>query len=120
MKQFILASINILLIAGLTGCVTRVITKNEPRRQVSFASATAAQTFYDAYLAHYHSNWPSTNAVINNVSVSIHLPYWQYKNVSANVRFNRAVEAADTSHDGTISEVEAQAYAMTANRHAHH
>jgi hypothetical protein len=121
MKKFIVSITTALLIAAVSGCVTRAIVKNEPRKNIQFASVAAAQVFYEAYLNHTHPVWPdSTNAVINNVSVTIHLPYWQYHTVSENVRFNRAVEAADTNHDGVISEAEAQAYAMTANRHAHH
>ena len=121
MKKIIRSIAIVLLLAGVSGCVTRSITKNETRVKVSFASAMAAQVFYDAYLARNHPNpINSTNAVVNNIWVSFRLPYWQYHNVSENVRFNRAVAAADTDHDGLISEAEAQAYAATPAHGVHH
>lgn len=56
----------------------------------------------------------------NNICISIYPPYWQHHNVSENVRFNRAVAVADTNHDGSISEAEAQVYAAKPVRSAHH
>lgn len=110
-----------LIICAISGCVTHTIVKNEPRKNIQFASAAAAQVFYEAYLNHYHPVWPdSTNAMIHNVSVTIHLPYWQYRTVSENVRFNRAVEAADADHDGIIAEAEAKAYAAEVSPHRQH
>jgi hypothetical protein len=113
MKKFTTAVIAALLVCVVSGCVTYVTTKNEPRDNVRFENAQAAQTFYDAYLAHsYNRNfYGKTNAVSRVVTIGIHPPYWQYKNMTDNVRFNRAVDLADANHDGLITLTEAQAYA---------
>ncbi|MGH7950863.1 MAG: EF-hand domain-containing protein [Limisphaerales bacterium] len=113
MKKNIIVVLAALLACVVSGCVTKVTTENEPRKNVRFESAQATQIFYDAYLAHnYNRNWfNKTNAISRTVSIGIHLPYWQYKTSTDNVRFNRAIELADTNHDGVISFSEAQTYA---------
>jgi hypothetical protein len=111
MKKFTVAACAVLLACLLSGCVTYATTKNEPRRNVGFASAEAAQTFYDAYLVREYQHYYSTNAVSHSISIGLHLPYRQHKAITENVRFNRAVVMADTNHDGMISLAEAQAYA---------
>jgi hypothetical protein len=111
MKKFALAVYAALLACLMCGCVTCVTTKNEPRKSVRFTSAEAAQTFYEAYLEHEYQHYHSTNAVSHVVSIGLHSPYWQSTAITENVRFNRAVEMADTNHDGVISEAEAEGYA---------
>jgi hypothetical protein len=94
-----------------TGCVTHYTTvKDEPRQTVQFASARAAQTFYEAYIRdHYvdaerdHANW--------SVDLETVPPYERRDLKTDNVLFNEAVQAADANHDGVISEAEARAYA---------
>ena len=93
----------------VSGCVTQTTIKDESRQSVHFSSPEAAQTFYDAYLS-------VTNPKGHGyVAVYVALPY-QHRTVSTdNVRFNSAVRAADSNHDGIISEEEALAFA--AQRH---
>jgi hypothetical protein len=111
MKKFTVATYTALLTCLLSGCVTYATTKNEPRKNVRFGSAQAAQTFYDAYLVREYQHYHSTKAVSHSISIGLHPPYWQHKAITENIRFNRAVTMADTNHDGMISLAEAQAYA---------
>lgn len=88
-----------------SGCVTHTTIKDESRQSVHFSSPEAAQTFYDAYLS---VTSPKGHGV---VTLYVALPY-QHRTVSTdNVRFNSAVQAADSNHDGIISEEEALAFA---------
>ena len=103
-KHLIVPSILALIVAS--GCVTRTTVQNEPRQSVRFASQQAAETFYSAYLA---ANYPSNKT--NSVAVWIGLPYNHNKIKTDNVRFNAAVQSADSDRDGMISDAEAQAYA---------
>lgn len=96
----------IALLSCLTsGCVTRITYKNEPRRGVRFSNVQAAQAFYEALL---FANTPKGRGV---VSLGIPLPYGHRTLSTANVRFNEAVQTADSNHDGIISESEARAFA---------
>jgi hypothetical protein len=103
-KSIAIPAIITLLCCITSGCVTRTTVKDEPRQSVQFASAQAAQTFYDAYISHYYQSSAQ-------LTVALPLPYTHSKLVSDDVRFNHAVQLADTNHDGIISESEAQAYA---------
>jgi small ligand-binding sensory domain FIST len=109
-KLFLLA-----LLGGLaSGCVTAYTTvKDEPRQTVQFASGLAAQTFYDAYI---RDNYvcPDEDHANSWVGLDTVPPYQRRKIETDNVLFNRAIEKADTNHDGIISEAEAQGYAAQA------
>ena len=110
-KCLLIPAILALVIAS--GCVTRTTVKNEPRQSVHFASQQAAETFYNAYLAFYY---PSNKT--NSVAVWFGLPFYQHREISTdNVRFNAAVQLADSDHDGMISDAEAQAYAAKDKLH---
>jgi hypothetical protein len=92
-----------------SGCVTHTTIKDESRQSVHFSSPEAAQTFYDAYLSGNNLKGDGY------VAVYVALPY-EHRTVSTdNVRFNSAVQAADSNRDGMISEEEARAFA--AQRH---
>jgi len=98
---------------SMPGCVTRTTAKNEPRQSVHFSSERAVETFYEAYLA---SSYPSDKQ--NAVAVWIGLPYTHRKISTENVYFNRAVQSADSNHDGIISDDEAQVYAAKVTKHS--
>ena len=106
------AIIIVLLGCIASGCVTRTTFKDEPRQSVHFASAEAAQTFYDAYLARNYRYSPPDKTKMNEVTVIIAMPYRLFTVQTENFRFNHAIQLADTNHDGIISDVEAQAYAV--------
>lgn len=99
----------IALISCLTsGCVSHITIKDEPRQSVRFSSPQSAQTFYDAYLS---ATSPEGRGSVS-VYVALALPY-QHKTVSTdNVRFNCAVQTADSNHNGVISREEAGAFAV--------
>jgi hypothetical protein len=106
------AVIIILLGCIASGCVSQTTFKDEPRQSVHFASAEAAQTFYDAYLARYYHFSPSDKTKTNEVAIFIAMPYWHHTVQTENYHFNHAIQLADTNHDGIISDAEAQAYAV--------
>ena len=92
------------LLGGIaSGCVTHTTIKDAPRQGVSFSSPRAAQSFYDTYLA------ASSPKGHGSVVMYLPLPYWHRTVRTDNVRFNAAVEAADTN-DGIISDDEAFAF----------
>jgi hypothetical protein len=97
--------------ALLTGCVdlTKISYENSPRAEVQFASPKAEQIFYDAILARY---FPA-DGPHHSLSLGMAPPVWYRHQTlkSSNVIFNQAVAAADTNHDGIITEDEALAYA---------
>ncbi len=97
----------IALLSCLTsGCVSHTTIKDEPRQSVRFSSPQSAQTFYDAYLS---TTSPEGRG---SVCVYVALPY-QHQTVSTdNVRFNRAVQTADSNHNGVISREEASSFAV--------
>jgi hypothetical protein len=95
------------------GCVTHTTFKNEARQSVHFSSGQAAETFYEAYLA---ASYPSDQR--NMTAFWIGLPYTQRKISTENVYFNRAVQSADSNHDGIISDAEAQDYAAKLPKHS--
>ncbi|MES2438876.1 MAG: hypothetical protein V4584_07410 [Verrucomicrobiota bacterium] len=88
-----------------SSCVTYTKYHDEPRRKVSFSSTSAAQTFYDAYAS---VDTPYGNG---SLSATITLPYWQLKKDTESIKFNAAIQIADTNHDNLISEKEARSYA---------
>jgi len=90
-----------------SGCVTRATVKDEPRQSVRFASAQAAQTFYEAYLAMYYP--PGVGSF--DVAIRAPLPYHHRKITTDNVLFNAAIRTTDSNSDGIISKDEAGAYA---------
>jgi hypothetical protein len=97
-----------LICAGGTGCVETTIVRDAPRTGTTFESADGAKLFYEAYIAKNY-----VRDIKSNVAVYVHLPplpYWQREVKSDNVLFDDAVNAADTNHDGTISDDEARAY----------
>lgn len=117
MKKLAVALAAVTVACIVSGCVTYVTTKNEPRQSARFTSPAAAETFYDAYLASEHrSSYYRTNAVSHTVTISIYLPYLHYKTSTENVRFNHALELADANHDGVISDAEAREYAAKVRR----
>lgn len=95
------------IIACLTsGCVsTYYNVKDEPRQKVRFISTEAAQTFYDAMLS---ENSPRGNGIL---SFGVAVPYRREILSTHNVRFNSAIQSADSNGDRMISEKEARAYA---------
>jgi hypothetical protein len=97
----------IVTVAGFVvgGCVSSASVRNEPRDTVRFASATGAQTFYEAYLARYYAR-PTQGYV----AFGVPLPYEHHELKTDNVSFNAAVSVADVNHDGVISDEEARAY----------
>ena len=105
-KSHILTSIFLIPLL-LTGCITNRTIKDEPRQSVAFASAHAAQTFYNTYLALNHPSETSKG----DVSFGFPLPYHHYTVRTENLRFNDAIRSADTDHDGIISDAEADTYA---------
>src|SRR5437762_2268009 len=103
--RFLRLSILTLLIALGSGCVTRTTVKDEPRKQVHFASQIAAETFYEAYLL---DNYPPAvrGGKHNMISLYLVSPYWHKTVKTDNVRFNLTVRKVDADHDGMISEEE--------------
>jgi hypothetical protein len=102
---------SVLIIALLgciaTGCVTSYTTvKDEPRVSVHFASAQAAQTFYEAYIKDNYAPSPEDRGP----GLSVEAGFERRKLKTDNVLFNEAVREAGTNQDGIISEAEAQAY----------
>jgi hypothetical protein len=112
-RILVIPAIVVLIIAS--GCITRTTVENEPRQSVRFTSQQAAETFYEAYLANYY---PSNKT--NNFHFWIGLPalYTHHYVETDNVHFNEAVQLADTNHDGTISDAEAQTYAARTSAQA--
>ena len=106
------------LLAGITplftaGCVTRTTYTNMPRETIRFASQSAAETFYNAYLAaNYH---PPVHC---NMVCFGTLPYSHRHVETDNVLFNRAIAAADGDHDGSITDAEARVYTTKATTRA--
>ena len=100
-----------LFLGGLSpGCVHRVTYRHEPRQPIRFTSATAAQTFYEAYLA---AGIPKGHGV---VSLSIPLPYSHRTIATGNVQLNAAAKSADSDRNGTVTGKEAHAYANSLNQ----
>ena len=88
------------------GCVSHTTIKDEPRQSVRFSSPRSAQTFYDAYLS---ATSPEGRGSFN---VFVALPYRHQTVSTDNVRFNCAVQIADSNHNGVISKEEASAFAV--------
>ena len=103
----VVAGVSFLAVCG--GCVSTSTVKNEPRATVQFASPTAAQVFYEAYITKIYTRPMGENFCIG-VGVPVWLPYKHREYLTDNVYFNAAVKAADTNHDGVISEEEAKRY----------
>lgn len=98
------------LCVALCGCmVTYTSVKDTPRVAVTFQSAEGAKTFYEAYLYRYYSQ-----PYGRKISIGIPLPYLHSEVKTDNVYFDDAVRAADTNHDGIISDQEARAYSAWA------
>lgn len=91
-----------------SSCVTYTAYQDEPRRKVSFSSARAAQTFYDAYAS---VDTPYGNGNVFVTLIPIYPPY--RTTPKENIKFNAAIQSADTNHNNIISEKEAQAYSTT-------
>jgi hypothetical protein len=113
MKTTFPATLTLIALFSLTasGCVTRSVVKDEARQQVRFASAEAAQAFYETYLAVYYP--PRAG---DSVALAVTMPYRQERHSTDNVFFNAAVRSADSNRDGVISEDEARAYGESAKR----
>ncbi len=98
-----------LLCCITSGCVTCTTYRDEPRRKVRFSSARTAQTFYDAYAS---IGTPIGSGILSvGVGFPMPLPYRRSTVPTENVKFNAAIQAADTDHNGVISEQEARTYA---------
>ncbi|MFO1488584.1 MAG: hypothetical protein U1F65_08905 [Verrucomicrobiota bacterium] len=98
-------ALTIAALAGLAaGCVTRTTVKDAARQDIQFATPQAAKVFYDTYLA-------KTDPKKNSATLYVPLPYQHNTVETDNVRFNAAAHAADTNHDGIITEEEAQTFA---------
>jgi hypothetical protein len=97
--------------ALLTGCVgmAKISYDDAPRSPVQFASPQAERIFYDAILAQRFPTDGPHHQVSLNLTPPIWYHHWTVK--SANVIFNQAAAAADTNHDGIITEDEALAFA---------
>jgi hypothetical protein len=95
------------------GCITHTTARNEPRQSVHFSSERSAETFYEAYLA---ISYPSDKQSF--VAISIGMPYTHRTISTDNVRFNRAVQSADSNGDGIISDAEAESYAAKVPKHS--
>ena len=98
----------------LTGCVdvTRYTYNDAPLTPVRFETTMAEQTFYDAILAkRYPADGPHGYVVLY-----VKPPIWYAHRTlkSAHVIVNEAVAAADSNHDGVITEAEAAAFAKSA------
>lgn len=90
-----------------SGCVVHTTVRNPSRQSIRFESAKTAQTFYDTYLS---AADPKGNGSLA-IGLSLPLPYWHKTVETDNVRFNAAVQMADTNHDGFLSKDEVQAFA---------
>lgn len=91
-----------------TSCVRYTAYQNEPRRKVIFASARAAQNFYDGYVS---LGTPYGNGEVKaGLFIANPLPYWKNTVPTENVKFNAEIQVADTNHNGVISEKEARVY----------
>src|ERR1051326_6125088 len=101
-NHFVMSSVFMRLLSCTGGCVTRTTVKDEPRQQVRFASRNAAEMFYEAYLATYHSH-----DTRNQVAITFPLPYMHRTVNTDNVHFNAVVRKVDANHDGLISDEEA-------------
>lgn len=99
------AAAEALLTLCLPSCVSVSRTLDEPKLPVSFASASAAQSFYDATFV------PNTDGMKMG-AVSFYFPInINMKLRSGQLRFNDAVRSADKDGDRRISTAEATAYA---------
>ena len=96
----------LLILLSSCGCVSTWAVRDEPRKSVQFATASAAQIFYDEY-----DRRNDTRPRRSGVELSVPLPYEHVDYSSDNVRFNRAVTFVDKNHDGVITDDEALAYA---------
>jgi hypothetical protein len=104
---FVRGAMCLLFCIGAVGCVQTTSVKDSPRAGVKFESSAGAQIFYDAYLSKNYDRPAKANVL---VYVYIPLPYWHKEIKTDNVLFNEAIGAADTNHDGVISDDEARAY----------
>lgn len=106
-RRCILAAV---ITTSATRCVsiTKLPLADEPRRQVRFESNAAMETFHDGLLAR---RFPREGRY-SSISFGI-TPYNPSTRSPSNVAFNQAVISADTNHNGTISEREANAYAAS-------
>jgi len=98
--------------ALLVGCSTTSYTyQDAPQTPVKFESLQAEQTFYDAVLAKYYPAPKSPDG--KGFDSDLYLPLSIEHDVrkTSHVLFNEAVAAADTNHDGVITEAEAKTYA---------
>jgi hypothetical protein len=117
-----IAGLSALLGSLASGCTTAYTTvKDEPRANVHFASAEAAQTFYDAYIMDNYAWRRDDHDAGWSVSagMAVPMPYERNKIVTDNVKFNNAIRETDTNHDGTISDAEAKAYAVKVSSRNH-
>lgn len=101
-----ISSIIVLFSCFTSACISHITIKDEPRQSVRFSSPQAAQTFYDAYLSAISPKGRGS------VSVYVALPYWHRTELTDNVHFNRAVQAADSNHNGIISGEETRTFAV--------
>jgi hypothetical protein len=100
---------DVVFLAVCGGCVSTSTVKNESRATVRFASPTSAQVFYEAYITKIYTR-PMGESFCLEVGVPVRMPYEHREYLTDNVYFNAAVNAADTNHDGVISEEEAKRY----------
>jgi hypothetical protein len=108
-------AICLLFCVGAVGCVQTTSVKDSPRAAVTFETAAGAQIFYEAYLSKNYGRSGKGNLI---VYVDIPLPYWHKEVKTDNVLFNDAISAADTNHDGIISDDEARAYSAKVHPNA--
>ena len=104
-KHITIPAIIALLSCLTSGCVSHTTIKDEPRKSVRFSSPRSAQTFYDTYLS------AASPKGRGSMSVYVALPYKHETELTDNVRFNSAVQTADSNHNGFISSEEVRAFA---------
>jgi hypothetical protein len=100
----------------LSGCaLTKTTYEDAPLNSAKFESTQASQTFYNALFASRYPARHDPPKTDNVYSVALDFPFdFGHHTVdSYRVMLNEAMAAADTNHDGVISEAEASAYAAT-------
>ena len=116
MKNDIRPAIPAVLVAALLcGCsLTKTTYADAPLNSTKFESAQASQTFYNAILASRYPARHDPPKTDNVYTIALAFGKFGHYTVNSNrVMLNDAMTAADTNHDGVISEAEASAYAAT-------
>ena len=96
------------LLVALPSCTSVQVVEKAPRIPVRFATAKAADTFYQALIAKIS---PGNDQSSVTVGVFMTPPYRHTRVPSDDLQFNNAATLADRDGNGVISLSEAQAYA---------